>query len=125
MTLELLPAEPAAALTLNLVPAESAESAAALALDLVPAHPGRAAAHARRALELARGRRDPAAKSMAYRALGLAARELRDLQTGLTALHQAGRVAAAAGLDAAAAQARMSRAFVPLSQGKTGPALRD
>ncbi len=105
--------------------AESAESAASLALDLVPADPGRAAAHARRALELARADRNPAAKSMAYRALGLAAHELGDIDAGLTALRQAVRAASTAGLDAHAAQARMSRAFVLLSQGKTSAARRD
>jgi CHAT domain-containing protein/tetratricopeptide (TPR) repeat protein len=104
---------------------EPAESAAALALDLVAADPGQAAVHARRALDLARADRNPAAKSMAYRALGLAARELGDLAAGLAALHQAVRVASLAGLDAAAAQARMSRAFVLLSQGRTSAALRD
>jgi CHAT domain-containing protein/tetratricopeptide (TPR) repeat protein len=104
---------------------EPAESAAALALDLVAADPGQAAVHARRALDLARADRNPAAKAMAYRALGLAARELGDLAAGLAALHQAVRVASLAGLDAAAAQARMSRAFVLLSQGRTSAALRD
>ncbi len=104
---------------------ESAESAASLALDLVPADPGRAATYARRALELARADRNPAARSMAYRALGLACHDLGDIEAGLTALRQAVRVASAAGLEDAAAQARMSRAFVLLSQGKTSAALRD
>jgi len=104
---------------------ESAESAAQLALDLVPADPGRAAANARRALEIARADRNPAARSMAYRALGLAAHELGDIGAGLTALGQAIRVASAAGLETAAAQARMSRAFVLLSKGRTSAALRD
>ncbi len=104
---------------------ESAESAAQLALDLVPADPRRAAVSARRALELARAERNPAAKSMAYRALGLAARDFGDIEAGLTALRQAIRVASAAGLETAAGQARMSRAFVLLSKGRTSAALRD
>jgi CHAT domain-containing protein len=104
---------------------ESAEAAAQLALDLVPADPRRAAVSARRALELARAERNPAAKSMAYRALGLAARDFGDIEAGLTALRQAIRIASAAGLESAAAQARMSRAFVLLSRGRTSAALRD
>jgi CHAT domain-containing protein len=104
---------------------ESAESAAQLALDLVPADPRRAATSARRALELARADRNPAAKSLAYRALGLAAHEFGDIEAGLAALRQAIRVASAAGLETAAAQARMSRAFVLLSQGRTSAALRE
>jgi len=82
---------------------ESAEAAAQLALDLVPADPRRAAVSARRALELARAERNPAAKSMAYRALGLAARDFGDIEAGLTALRQAIRIASAAGLESAAA----------------------
>jgi CHAT domain-containing protein len=104
---------------------ESAEAAAQLALDLVPADPRRAAVSARRALDLARAERNPAAKSMAYRALGLAARDFGDIEAGLTALRQAIRIASAAGLESAAAQARMSRAFVLLSRGRTSAALRD
>jgi CHAT domain-containing protein/tetratricopeptide (TPR) repeat protein len=106
-------------------PGESAAQAARTALDLVPADPRRAAASARRALELARRDRDQAAQSTAHRALGLAARELGDLDTALTALGSAVHVAARAGLDDAAAQARMSRAFVLLSQGRITSALRD
>ncbi len=95
------------------------------ALELVSADPGRAAEHARRALELARCHGDLLAQSMAHRALGLAARELGDLDTALRALSTAIRVAAEAGLDVPAGQARMSRAFVLLSQGRITDALRD
>lgn len=104
---------------------ESAVTAANAALELVPADPGRAADCARRALRLARRNRDATAKSTAYRALGLAARELGDLGAGLTALHQAVRVASAAGLPTEAGQARMSRALVLLSQGRITAARRD
>ena len=103
----------------------TAAEAAAAALDLVPADPARAAAQAARAVELARRHGDRGAQSTAHRALGLAARELGDLSGALTALHAAVRVATAAGLPQVAAQARMSRAFVLLSQGRTGAALRD
>ena len=103
----------------------TAAEAARAALDLVPADPARAAAAAARAVELARRHGDRGAQSTAHRALGLAARELGDLGGALTALHAAVRVATAAGLPQVAAQARMSRAFVLLSQGRTGAALRD
>ena len=91
----------------------------------MPADPARAAVQAARAVELARRQGDRGAQSTAHRALGLAARELGDLGGALTALHAAVRVATAAGLPQVAAQARMSRAFVLLSQGRTGAALRD
>jgi hypothetical protein len=103
----------------------TAAAAAGAALDLVPADPARAAAQAARAIELARRQGDRGAQSTAHRALGLAALELGDLGGALTALHAAVRVATAAGLPQVAARARMSRAFVLLSQGRTGAALRD
>ena len=103
----------------------TAAEAARAALDLVPADPARAAAQAARAVELARRDGDRGAQSTAHRALGLAAHELGDLGGALTALHAAVRVATAAGLPQVAARARMSRAFVLLSQGRTGAALRD
>lgn len=106
------------------VPGAAAQAAQA-ALDLVPADPRRAAAEAGLALTLARRERNPAAKSMAYRALGLAARDLNDLDAALSALHSAVRVADSAGLGACAAQARMSRAFVYSSRGRITAARRD
>jgi CHAT domain-containing protein len=104
---------------------ESAASAARAALDLVSADPRRAATRAARALDLARKRHDREAESMAHRALGLAARELGDLEVALAELRTSVRVAVAAGLADAAAQARMSRAFVLLTQGRIRAALRD
>jgi tetratricopeptide (TPR) repeat protein len=95
------------------------------ALELVSADPASAAQQARRALELARRHSDPLALSMAHRALGLAARELGELATALRSLSTAIRVAAEAGLDVPAGQARMSRAFVLLSQGRIADALAD
>lgn len=106
-------------------PAGSAGAAAQDALDLVPADPRRAAMQAGRALQLARRERDLAAQSLAHRALGLAAREIGDLAAALTALRAAVRVAERGELPVLAAQARMSRAFVLLSQGKVRVAIRD
>ncbi len=105
--------------------AESAPDMAETALELVSADPVRAAEQARRALELAHRNGDLLAQSMAHRALGLAARELGNLATALRALSTAVRVAADAGLDVPAGQARMSRALVLLSQGRITDALLD
>jgi tetratricopeptide (TPR) repeat protein len=99
--------------------------AATAALDLVPADPRRASAEAAAALLLARRERDPAARSTAYRALGLAARDLSDLDGALAALHSAVRVAESAGLAGHAARARMSRALILMSCGRIPAALRD
>jgi tetratricopeptide (TPR) repeat protein len=107
-------------------PAASAAGQAALAaLDLVLADPRRASAEATRALGLARRERDPAARSVAYRALGLSAHGLNDLGAALAAMNTAVRVADAAGLAAQAAQARMSRAFILQARGRMQAALRD
>jgi len=103
----------------------TAAQAAQAALDLVPADPRRASAQAELALGLAIRERDPAAKSLAYRALGLAARDLNHFDDALTALNSAVRVADAARLAAVAAQARMSRAIVHLSRGRITAARRD
>jgi hypothetical protein len=109
----------------TLVQAESASDMAETALGLVSADPVRAAEQARRALELARSHGDLQAQSMAHRALGLAARELGNLATALRSLSAAIRVAADAGLDVPAGQARMSRALVLLSRGRIADALSD
>jgi tetratricopeptide (TPR) repeat protein len=107
----------------------AAARAAQAALDLVPADPRRARADAALALGIARREREPAsrsaARSVAYRALGLATHELGDLDGALRALHSAVRVADTAGLAGHAAQARMSRAFILLSRGWFRAALRD
>ncbi len=103
----------------------AAARAAQAALDLVPADPRRARADAASALGIARRERDPVARSVAYRALGLSAHELGDVDSALRALHCAVRVADTAGLAGHAAQARMSRAFILLSLGRLAAALRD
>ncbi|HUN36258.1 MAG TPA: CHAT domain-containing protein [Trebonia sp.] len=111
-------------MTPGTVPGSAAQAAQA-ALDLVPADPRRALVQAALALDLARAERDPAARSMAYRARGLAARDTGDLDGALAALHSAVRVADSAGLAGHAAHARMSRAFVWLSRGRIAAARRD
>jgi tetratricopeptide (TPR) repeat protein len=103
----------------------TAAQSALAALNLVPADPRRASAQAELALSLAIRERDPAAKSLAFRALGLAARDLNHFDDALTALNSAVRIADAAGLAAVAAQARMSRAFVHMSRGRIRAARRD
>jgi tetratricopeptide (TPR) repeat protein len=103
----------------------TAAQAARAALDLVPADPHRASAEAALALDLSRRERDPAARSVAYRARGLAAHFLGDLDGALSALNSAVRVAESAGLDSHAAQARMSRAFIHQARGRIQAALRD
>jgi tetratricopeptide (TPR) repeat protein len=62
---------------------------------------------------------------MAYRALGLAAHSLNDLDGALRALNSAVRVAHSAGLPGPAAEARMSRAFILQARGRIPAALRD
>jgi hypothetical protein len=104
---------------------ERSAQAAQAAIDLVHADPRQARARATQALKLARRERDRAAMSTAHRALGLAAHELGDLDAALTALHAAVKVADSASLGTPAAQARMSRAFVLLTLGRTRAALQD
>lgn len=111
-------------MTRGTVPGAAARAAQA-ALDLVPADPRRAAAEAELALILARRERDPAARSMAFRALGLAAQDLGDLDRALRALHSAVRVAKSAGLASRGAEARMSRAYIWQARGRIQNALRD
>ncbi|HTU72728.1 MAG TPA: CHAT domain-containing protein [Trebonia sp.] len=106
------------------VPGAAARAAQA-ALDLVPADPRRAVAEAELALRLARRERDPAARSMALRALGLATQDLGDLDAALSAVNSAVRVAESAGLASPAAQARMSRAYIWQARGRISLALRD
>jgi tetratricopeptide (TPR) repeat protein len=103
----------------------AAAAAAQAALDLVPADPRRAAAEAELALRLARRERDPAARSLAFRALGLATQDLGDLDAALSAVNSAVRVAESAGLASQAAQARMSRAYIWQARGHIPNALRD
>jgi tetratricopeptide (TPR) repeat protein len=107
----------------------AAARAAQAALDLVPADPRRARTDAALALGIARREREPvarsAARSVAYRALGLAVHDLGDLRGALAAMQSAVRIADKAGLASHAAQARMSRAFILLSLGRLRAALRD
>jgi len=104
---------------------QTAAAAAAAALELVGASPARAVLAATEAAEAARQEGDPAARSTALRALGLARRELGDLPAALTAVRAAVRGAERSGLAAPAAEARMSLAWVLLDHGRPAAALRE
>ncbi|GAA4355159.1 CHAT domain-containing protein [Angustibacter luteus] len=97
---------------------------AAEAMELVGTDPSAAIARAERALAVARGRPDAAARTLAWRALGLGARAKGDLATAEDALLRAVRSATQAGDLQSAAEARMTRSFVLLDLGKTSQALR-
>lgn len=93
-------------------------------MELVGSDPLRAIETADRALLVARSRPDAAARTLAWRAIGLAARARGDLETAVTALRRAVRAATDAGDRASAAEARMTQAFVLLDLGRTSQALR-
>ncbi|WP_426567007.1 CHAT domain-containing protein [Angustibacter sp. McL0619] len=97
---------------------------AAEAMELVGTDPSAAIAQAEFALASARGRKDAAARTLAWRALGLGARAKGDLATADGALLRAVRSATQAGDPQGAAEARMTRSFVLLDLGKTSQALR-
>jgi tetratricopeptide (TPR) repeat protein len=94
------------------------------AMELVGTDPSAAIARAELALASARGRQDAAARTLAWRALGLGARAQGDLATADAALQRAVRSATQAGDLQSAAEARMTRSFVLLDLGKTSQALR-
>src|SRR4051794_2046369 len=93
-------------------------------MELVGTDPAAAIARAELALASARGRREAAARTLAWRALGLGARAQGDLATADAALLRAVRSATQAGDTRSAAEARMTRSFVLLDLGKTSQALR-
>jgi CHAT domain-containing protein/tetratricopeptide (TPR) repeat protein len=104
----------------------SAALAAALrAVELSAGDPGQARALAAAALLDGRTARDPAAVSVAYRALGLAARGHYDARTAADHLRRALRVARQHGLDTLAAEARMSLALVLDDLGRPSAAVRE
>jgi CHAT domain-containing protein len=76
-------------------------------------------------LRRARAARDPAAAATAERALGLAARELHDLQAAITHLRRATQVAEGGGLEVLAAQARVNLAGALILRGDLAGALRE
>jgi tetratricopeptide (TPR) repeat protein len=103
---------------------ESAATLADRALDLVGSDPAVAVSTARQALALERSQRDAAARTRAYRALGLAAQTTGNLEQARQHLRRAVRSARDSGDLTSAAEARMSLSFVLLGLGLTGQALR-
>jgi tetratricopeptide (TPR) repeat protein len=101
------------------------EPPAVRALHLVTADPRQARTLALATRRQARRDADRDTESTAERALGLAARELRDARAALGHLRQAVRVAERAGLAQRAAEARMSLALVLAEAGRPTQALRE
>ena len=102
---------------------DSVSGLAAHALELVGSNPRLALDEADAAVAAARAAHDAVAGSMGHRAAGLALRELGDLVAAETRVRAAVRLAARDGAEQAAAEARMSLAFVLLEQGRTRAAL--
>ncbi|HEV8559720.1 MAG TPA: CHAT domain-containing protein [Actinophytocola sp.] len=96
---------------------------AAAALDLVGRDPRKALSEADAAVAGAQG--DVAAASLAHRAAGLALRELGDLAMAESRARIGVRVAARRGAIQAAAEARMSLAFILLDRGRIRAALTE
>jgi tetratricopeptide (TPR) repeat protein len=101
-----------------------ADQLAAEAMDLVGTDPLAAIARAEQALAACRAGADSAARTLAWRAVGLAARSRGDLARADEALRRAVRAAQQAGDRASAAEARMTLSFVLLDLGRTTHALR-
>ncbi len=95
------------------------------ALALAHADPGRARLAAAEALAHARGEHDHAAAAMAYRVLGLAAREDHHIGESLELLRRAVRTAQRHDLPSLAAQARMSLSGTLAMAGDLRRALRE
>jgi tetratricopeptide (TPR) repeat protein len=108
------------------VPDTSALDLARRALDEVGESPARSRQHAQEALRLeAAGRpRDPRARSVAWRADGLALRDLGDIVGADRSVARAAQVARRAGLGQEAAEALMTLAFVRLIRGRPANALQ-
>jgi tetratricopeptide (TPR) repeat protein len=105
-------------------PAQSpAAGRAAAALELVGRDPRLALVEADAAVLAAAAERDVAAGSMAHRAAGLALRELGNLPGAEARLRTGVRLAGQGGAVQAAAEARMSLAFVLLDRGRLRAAL--
>ncbi len=100
-------------------PAGRATADAEEALRLVFVDPERSRAAGRAARRRARRVGDTGAEVIAERALGLAGKELQDLRAAAHHLRRAVDLADRAGLDVAAAEARMSLALVRALQGDT------
>lgn len=93
-------------------------------MDLVGSDPLAAIERAERALAAGRSSGDSASRTLAWRAIGLAARARGDLGRADDALRRAVRAARRAGDPASAAEARMTLSFVLLDLGRTANALR-
>jgi CHAT domain-containing protein/tetratricopeptide (TPR) repeat protein len=101
------------------------EGPAREALRLVQVAPREAAELAGRSRAAARAARDPAAQSVAERALGLAALHLQDLEVAARHLRSAIRQARRAGSAELVAEARMTWAFALNRQGQARRALAE
>lgn len=101
------------------VPADAAE-----ALRLAAVLPARARQLARAAEHAARAAGDRTGQSVAKRALGVAALQLRDLDEAVTQLRGAVTAARRAGATELAGEARMSLASALALRGSAGPAFR-
>jgi len=102
-----------------------ADAAAAAALRLASVHPLRARRLAIVAERRARGTGDRATESVAVRARGVAAMQLRDLDEAVTQLRASVGVAKRAGSRRLAGEARMSLASALLLRGSPGRAFRE
>jgi tetratricopeptide (TPR) repeat protein len=95
------------------------------AIELAAGDPGQARVQAIAALAVARSARDPAAMSVAYRALGLAERGCADARAAALHLRRAVRLAGRHELPVLAAEARMSLALVLDDLGRPADAVRE
>jgi hypothetical protein len=109
----------------TLEPRPTASDEAAEAVRLVLAEPRAARDLAAAALERAEAEGDAAAASTAERALGLAAKELRDSDAALGHFRRAIAIAERASLAGRAGEARMSLSLVLAYRGDTRGALRE
>ena len=98
---------------------------AAVALDLVGRDPRQALTEADLTVAGALAESDIAAAATAHRAAGLALRELGDLVAAETRVRAGVRLATRRGATQAAAEARMSLAFILLDRGKLRTALTE
>jgi tetratricopeptide (TPR) repeat protein len=108
-----------------LAPPASPSAEAAEALRLVLAEPRRARTLAERALRRALDDGDDDAASTAERALGLAAKEVRDVDRAVEHYRRAIAIAERARLDVRAAEARMSLSLALTYRGQARQGLRE
>jgi Tfp pilus assembly protein PilF len=109
--------------TSELTPTPDARTLAARALELARAEPKRARAMAEAALRRLRGAEEPATRTLAHRALAVAAREVHDFPTAREQAEQALALASGAGLAPEASGAAVTLASILLSTGALDAAL--